>query len=213
MYIDGTVMLFQVHPVTFKLSKLFSFEAHKTVGYGISFVPGNSTQIVTFGMDCLIKLWQMNHDSTGCVLVAQFEWKYVSKIVFDPRSHCRMACIGSNDGNILILDITEEGFTMVWSFGVDVIARGISSICWHPTIPGLMAVGGRDGYKGKVCICQINPETKTIRILLTSISETWVNDPKIRSLDFTRYSGKTVQLVVVFNDNSFTLEAPICPEQ
>jgi WD40 repeat protein len=213
--IDGTVKLFQVDPVTFKLSDLFSFEAYKSVGYGISFVPGNSSQIVTCGMDCLIKLWQLNHDSTACVLVSQYEWErtYVSKIVFDPHSHCRIACIGSNDRNVMILDITKEGFTMVMSFGVDVGARCISSICWHPTIPGLMAVGGRDGYRGKVCICQINPETKATRNLLMSISETWIKDPEIKSLEFIRCFDETVKLVVVCDDSSFIIDALICPKQ
>jgi hypothetical protein len=213
--IDGTVKLFQIDQESFELKDLFSFEDHKSVGYGISFVPGNSSQIVTCGKDCLIKLWQLNHDSTACVLVAQFEWEltYVSNIVFDPHNPCRMACIGSNYYKVLILDITEEGFTMVMSFDVNVGALGISSICWHPTIPGLMAVGGCNGYYGKVCICQIHPEKKTVSNLLISDSITFSNDPDIRSLGFIRCSGETVQLVVVFNDRSFILEAPICPEQ
>lgn len=215
--IDGFVKLFHVDPVTFALSDLFSFEAHKSVGCGISFVPNNPSQFVTCGKDCFIKLWQLNHDSTVCVLLAEFEWEltYVSNIVFDPHNPCRMACIGSNDGNVMILDITKEEFTMVWTFGVDVGMLGISSICWHPTIPGLMAVGGHHGNRGKVCIFQINPETKTIRELLWSISEAWMKDSDIKSLVFTRCSGETVKLGVIFNDSNFLLEvkAQICPEQ
>jgi WD40 repeat protein len=210
---NGTVKLFQLNTDTFELSDLFSFEAHKPVGNGIKFVPGKQRQFVTCGMDHWIKLWELNSDFTACRLVSEYIWKstFVTNIVFDPHNPTRMACYGSNNASVLILDIIEDGLKQVMTFDADV--SGITSICWHPTIPGLMAVGGRDGYKGKVCIWQIDPETKTATNLLLSISETWVKDPEIKSLEFIRCFDETVKLVVVFNDSSFTLEAPICPEQ
>jgi WD40 repeat protein len=216
---NGTVKLFRLNPDTFELCDLFSFESHKPVGDGIKFVPGNPRRFVTCGMDHQIKLWEFNSDSTDCRLVSEYIWKstFVTNIVFDPHNPIRMACYGWNNASVLILDIIEDGLKQVMTFDADV--SGITSICWHPKIRGVMAVGGKSG---KVCIWQIDPETKTATNLLKNTNRPGMmiwdwkpqqKDPEITSLGFTRCSGKRVKLVVIFNDSSFTLEAPICPKQ
>jgi hypothetical protein len=216
---NGTVKLFRLDTDTFELRDLFSFEAHKPVGDGIKFIPGKLRQFVTCGMDHLIKLWQVNSDLTACDLVSEYIWKstFVTNIVFDPHNPTRMACYGWNNAIVIILDIIEDKLMQVMTFNADV--SGITSICWHPKIRGVMAVGGKSG---KVCIWQIDPETKTATNLLKNTTRPGMmiwdwkqqqKDSEIKSLGFTETSDRTLQLVVAFNDSSFTLEAPICPEQ
>lgn len=217
---DGTVKLFRLNPVTFKISDLFSFEAHASIGCGIKFVPGNPSRFVTCGMDHQIKIWQLNSEFTDCNLVSEYIWTstFVTNIVFDPLNPARIACHGWNKASVLILDIIDKELKQVMTFDADV--SGITSICWHHEIRGVIAVGGKSG---KVCIWQIDPETKTATNLLknTNIPGKMVwngeplqpKDPAIKCLVFIRTSDRTMNLVVVFNDSSFTLEAQICPRQ
>jgi WD40 repeat protein len=217
---NGTVKLFQLNQDTFQLSGLFSFEAHASIGCGIKFVPGNPRRFVTCGMDHQIKLWELNSDLTASHLVSEYTWSstFVTNIVFDPLNPFRIMCNGWNNASVLILEIIDEKLKQAMTFNADV--SGITSICWHHEIQGVMAVGGKSGI---VCIWKIEPETKTATNLLKNTNKpgtmVWngespqQKDSEIKSLDFTKTSNGTLQLVVAFNNRSFTLEASICPEQ